>query len=499
MTALDERCRTFHRLHESGCFVIPNPWDIGSARLLVKLGFKALATTSSGSAWSRGRTDGNVPLEDVLAHLRDLSGSVSVPISADFESGFADDAQGVEKHVGAAATTGIAGLSIEDSTGNPSHPLFDFSLAVERVHAAREAIAGSDHPLVLTARSEGFIRGRPDLAETIRRLVAYGGAGAVASTRRGSEAWPTSRPSSRALHRSRSTCSLAPTSQPSRILQPSAFGESASAARWRVPPGPHFFRPPRRLDRGGMTSMAPDRRAFLKGCGLAGAQLTMWRPALAGLSFAAVARPVSAQTPNSPTLFVDTDVLRIAYEQSGDANGFPIILLHGFPDDVHAWDGVAPPLARAGHRVLVPYLRGYGPTRFKDASAPRMAEQAAIGQDVIDFANALRLPRFAVAGYDWGGRAAAIAAALHPDRVRATVLIGGYTVQNTTTTRQQPGGSPEGEARLWYQWYFNTERGRAGLQENRRALCRYLWQTWSPTWHFTDETLRSHRPLIRQP
>jgi len=178
LTALDERCRTFHHLHESGCFVIPNPWDIGSARLLVKLGFKALATTSSGSAWSRGRTDGNLPLEDVLAHLRDLSGSVSVPISADFESGFADDAQGVEKHVGAAATTGIAGLSIEDSTGNRSHPLFDFSLAVERVRAAREAIAGSDHPLVLTARSEGFIRGRPDLAETIRRLVAYGGAGA---------------------------------------------------------------------------------------------------------------------------------------------------------------------------------------------------------------------------------------------------------------------------------------------------------------------------------
>ncbi|MBI4471410.1 MAG: alpha/beta hydrolase, partial [Acidobacteria bacterium] len=131
------------------------------------------------------------------------------------------------------------------------------------------------------------------------------------------------------------------------------------------------------------------------------------------------------------------------------------------------------------------YLRGYGPTRFRDAAAPRMGEQAAIGQDVIDFADALRLPRFVVAGYDWGGRAAAIAAALHPDRVRATVLIGGYTIQNTIAPSQP--GAPETEQRLWYQWYFNTERGRAGLRANRRALCRLLWQTWSPTWRFSDE------------
>jgi len=232
-----------------------------------------------------------------------------------------------------------------------------------------------------------------------------------------------------------------------------------------------------------------NRRTFLKACGVVGAEF----------AFGASARFASAQMPSERTLFADTDVLRIAYEESGNANGIPIILLHGFPDDIHAWDGVAPPLARAGHRVLVPYLRGYGPTRFKDASAPRMAEQAAIGQDVIDFANALRLQRFAVAGYDWGGRAAAIAAALHPDRVRATVLIGGYTVQNTIATRQQAGGSPEGEARLWYQWYFNTERGRAGLQENRRALCRYLWQTWSPTWHFTDDIYNRTAPSFDNP
>jgi pimeloyl-ACP methyl ester carboxylesterase len=192
---------------------------------------------------------------------------------------------------------------------------------------------------------------------------------------------------------------------------------------------------------------------------------------------------------------VKTDVLEIAYEESGQ--GFPVILLHGFPDDVHAWDEVAPPLVKGGYRVLVPYLRGYGPTRFLDAAAPRMAEQAAIGQDVIDFADALRLPRFAVSGYDWGGRAAAIAAALHPDRIRAAVLIGGYTVQNTVAPTQP--GPPEAERAAWYQWYFNLERGRAGLAANRRALCRLLWQTWSPTWHFTDETYNRTAPSFDNP
>jgi pimeloyl-ACP methyl ester carboxylesterase len=183
---------------------------------------------------------------------------------------------------------------------------------------------------------------------------------------------------------------------------------------------------------------------------------------------------------------IDTGILKIGYEESGPGQGFPILLLHGFPDDVRAWDEVAAPLAKAGHRVLVPYLRGYGPTLFLDPSAPRMAEQAAIGQDVIDFADALHLDRFAVAGYDWGGRAAAIAAALHPDRVRASVLIGGYSIQDTVGP--QSPGSPEAEQRIWYQYYFNTERGRAGLKANRRSLCRLLWQTWSPSWHFSDET-----------
>ena len=221
------------------------------------------------------------------------------------------------------------------------------------------------------------------------------------------------------------------------------------------------------------------RRTFLKSAGLAGAGLLVGGP---------VASRVSAQTLAVAPSFAETPVLRIAYEASGDPQAFPIVLLHGFPDDVRAWDGVVPPLVRAGYRVVVPYLRGYGPTRFRDAAAPRMAQQAAIGQDVVDLADALGLTRFAVAGYDWGGRAAAIAAALHPERVRATVLIGGYSIQNTLATPTP--GSPEGEHRAWYQWYFNTERGRAGLQANRGAFCRYLWQLWSPSWHFTDQEYR---------
>ena len=226
---------------------------------------------------------------------------------------------------------------------------------------------------------------------------------------------------------------------------------------------------------------------------------TFFRWCAIGVADAAFAARTSArQTAVDRTSFVDTEWLRIGYEQTGGPSGFPIILLHGFPDDVRAWDEVVPPLVKAGHRVLVPYLRGYGATRFHNPSAPRMAEQAAIGQDVIDFADALRLPRFAVAGYDWGGRAAAIAAALHADRVRAAVLIGGYTVQNTVSGRQQPG-PPDSEQRLWYQWYFNTERGRAGLQQNRRALCRYLWQTWSPTWPFTDQTFDRTAPSFDNP
>jgi 2-methylisocitrate lyase-like PEP mutase family enzyme len=175
---VSERARLFHELHRSGCFVIPNPWDLGSARALVRLGFKALATTSSGFAWSTGSPDHHVPLETMLAHFRALALGVTVPVSGDFEGAFATAPADVALNVAAAAGTGLAGLSIEDSTGDPANPLFDFVLAVERVQAARRAIDDTGTGVVLTARSEGFIAGRPDLPETIRRLEAYAAAGA---------------------------------------------------------------------------------------------------------------------------------------------------------------------------------------------------------------------------------------------------------------------------------------------------------------------------------
>jgi pimeloyl-ACP methyl ester carboxylesterase len=181
-----------------------------------------------------------------------------------------------------------------------------------------------------------------------------------------------------------------------------------------------------------------------------------------------------------------TATLEIGYEEQGRGAGDPVILLHGFPDDVRAWDEVAAPLAASGHRMLVPYLRGYGPTRFLDPGAPRMAQQAAIGQDVLDFMDALGIERATLAGYDWGGRAACIAAILAPARVRGLVTIGGYNVQNTLAP-PRPVSAVE-ERAYWYQWYFNTERGRVGLEKNRRDICRLLWHEWSPGWRFDDAT-----------
>ena len=178
MPQTSDRVQRFRELHQTGCFVIPNPWDVGSARLLTQLGFQALATTSSGFAWSMGRADNHVTLEESLTHLRTIADSVDVPVNADFEGGFAIEPDGVAAHVAMAASTGVAGLSIEDSTGNASDPLFDFALSVERIKAARHAIDRGGSGVLLTARSEGFIVGRPDLAETIRRLTAYAAAGA---------------------------------------------------------------------------------------------------------------------------------------------------------------------------------------------------------------------------------------------------------------------------------------------------------------------------------
>jgi 2-methylisocitrate lyase-like PEP mutase family enzyme len=172
------RYRTFHQLHESGCFVMPNPWDVGSARALARFGFQALATTSAGFAWSVARADGGVTLDQALAHLTAMAAAVDVPFNADFEGGFAIEPEGVAANVARAGMTGVAGLSIEDSTRRTADPLFEFALSVERIRAARRAIDDRAAGVLLTARSEGFIVGRPDLAETIRRLVAYADAGA---------------------------------------------------------------------------------------------------------------------------------------------------------------------------------------------------------------------------------------------------------------------------------------------------------------------------------
>jgi 2-methylisocitrate lyase-like PEP mutase family enzyme len=173
-----DRISRFRDLHAAGCFVMPNPWDVGSARYLAAHGFPALATTSSGFAWSLGRRDNGVTLEEALAHLRAIAAAVVVPVNADFEGGFAIEPDGVAANVARATTTGISGISIEDSTGDPESPLFAFDLAVERIRAARGAIDAGGTGVLLTGRSEGFIAGRPDLAETIRRLVAYADAGA---------------------------------------------------------------------------------------------------------------------------------------------------------------------------------------------------------------------------------------------------------------------------------------------------------------------------------
>jgi len=178
MTTIDPRVLAFRRLHESGCFVIPNPWDVGSARVLEQMGFRAIATSSAGFAWSIGRPDNGVTIDEALAHFTAVAAAVKVPVNADFERGFATEPGEVAANVGRACATGIAGLSIEDSTHDAERPLFDFDLAVERIRAARQAIDASGTGVMLVGRSEGFVAGRPDLAETIRRLEAYADAGA---------------------------------------------------------------------------------------------------------------------------------------------------------------------------------------------------------------------------------------------------------------------------------------------------------------------------------
>jgi len=183
---------------------------------------------------------------------------------------------------------------------------------------------------------------------------------------------------------------------------------------------------------------------------------------------------------------VRTKTLEIAYEESGPEAGIPVLLMHGFPYDPRAYDEVVPILVAAGCRTIVPYLRGYGPTRFLSADTPRSGQQGAVGRDLLDLMDALGLQTVALVGFDWGGRAACVVAALWPERVRCLVLANGYSIQNIAASVEPR--LPEQEHRAWYQFYFHTERGRAGLAAHRRELGKLLWQLWSPNWKFDDAT-----------
>jgi pimeloyl-ACP methyl ester carboxylesterase len=184
--------------------------------------------------------------------------------------------------------------------------------------------------------------------------------------------------------------------------------------------------------------------------------------------------------------YIDAGVLRVAFDDNGPAGGPPIVLLHGFPYDAHAYDDVVPLLVSAGRRVIVPFLRGYGPTRFLSAATPRSGQQAALAHDLLSLIDALGLADAVVAGFDWGGRAACIVAALWPERVRGLVTGGGYNMLDVAGSIHP--APPAVEHALWYQYYFHGERGRAGLDQHRYELCRLLWRLWSPKWRFDDAT-----------
>ena len=185
-----------------------------------------------------------------------------------------------------------------------------------------------------------------------------------------------------------------------------------------------------------------------------------------------------------PLRHLDAGVLNIAYYEAGPADGPVVMLMHGFPYDIHSFVDVAPQLAAQGCRAIVPYLRGYGPTRFRDAATPRSGEQAAVGADLMALVDALGVQRAVFAGYDWGGRAACVAAALRPDRCTGLVSVNGYLIQNIA--KAMVPAKPEYEVPLWYQYYFQLERGRAGLAADRRGIAMILWKQWSPDWHFDD-------------
>jgi pimeloyl-ACP methyl ester carboxylesterase len=198
-----------------------------------------------------------------------------------------------------------------------------------------------------------------------------------------------------------------------------------------------------------------------------------------------------------PLRQITAGVLDVALYETGPADGPPVFLMHGFPYDIHAYAEVAPLLAAQGCRVYVPSLRGFGATRFRDAATPRSGEQAALGADLLALLDALAVPRAVLAGYDWGGRAACVVAALWPERCAGLVSLNSYNIQNIA--RAMVPDTPDNEHSLWYQYYFHSERGRAGLAANRRAFCRLLWKLWSPSWAFDDATFERSAAAFENP
>jgi pimeloyl-ACP methyl ester carboxylesterase len=236
-----------------------------------------------------------------------------------------------------------------------------------------------------------------------------------------------------------------------------------------------------------MTQDPNHRRRFLLAAAAGAAGLALGETPAAIAAPAAVATPAASTPPARLALRqVRTDLLDIGYHEAGPEDGRPVILLHGFPYDIHSYAEVAPLLAAQGHRVIVPHLRGHGSTRFLDKDTPRSGQQAAIGADVLALMDALHIPEAVLAGYDWGGRAACVVAALRPSRCVGLVSVNGYLIQDIAKAAAPL--VPQVEAGLWYQFYFQTERGRAGLEAHRRELARVLWQHNSPAWRFDEAT-----------
>jgi pimeloyl-ACP methyl ester carboxylesterase len=231
-----------------------------------------------------------------------------------------------------------------------------------------------------------------------------------------------------------------------------------------------------------MSENLSDRRRFLLTAAAGATGLALGEPPAAVAATPTSAGPLAAMSVRQ----VKTDLLDIGYHEAGPEDGRPLILLHGFPYDIHSYVEVAPMLAAQGYRVIVPYLRGHGTTRFLDQRTPRSGQQAAIGADVIALMDALHIPEAVLAGYDWGGRAACVVAALRPSRCVGLVAVNGYLIQDIAHAAA-PLAAPV-EAGLWYQYYFQIERGRVGLAAHRSDIARVLWRTNSPTWRFDDAT-----------